>query len=120
MPSWMTSQWLRLKTPKAREPEPPENAATDEAELQEAIIADARARGAWCLFSRMDLPTTNPVGTPDLFLFFKYPKLVIIEAKTRTGKMRPAQIGVKMMLESLGWTVHIVRNFHQYEEARDA
>ena len=90
------------------------HAAEHEDSLQEEIIKDARSRGWWVDFSRMDLPTTRPKGAPDVYVFADHGRLIIIEAKSKTGKVRPEQLGVKLALEKLGHTVHIVRSFGEY------
>jgi hypothetical protein len=89
------------------------NASTDESELQEQIIAEVRRCGGWVDYSRMDLPTTRPRGSPDLYCFLPE-RLLIIECKTKTGKQTPEQLGVAMMLEKLGHKVHVIRSFTEF------
>lgn len=88
-----------------------------ESPLQEECIAYAKSKGWWTLWSRMDLRTTTPLGTPDLIVFADRGRVFIVEAKTRKGKLRPAQLGVKIRLESLGHTVHVVRSLREFVEA---
>ena len=108
---------LRLENNKHRveiamgEPEPLESP------FQDKIREDAESRGYWVLYSRMDLATTTPKGTPDLFIFADRGRVFIIEAKARNEKLRPAQLGVKLKLESLGHKVSVVRNMQEYIEA---
>lgn len=88
--------------------------AADEVALQEEIITFCRSRGWWVDYSRPDLPTTRTKGSPDLFIFRDGGKLLVIECKSKNGKLRPEQLGVKLMLEKLGHTVHVVRSFEQF------
>lgn len=114
-----TEQWWAMEQRLAKSKHTataviPDDAAEDESSLQDQIIKDIRGRGWWVVFSRMDLPTTNPLGTPDLICFADKGRVLIIEAKSKHGKLRPAQLGVKLALEKLGHTVHIVRGFAEY------
>ncbi len=108
---------LRLEGNKRREavlngePEPLES------ELQDKIRQDVESRGWWVLWSRMDCATTTPKGTPDLIIFADRARVFIVEAKARNEKLRPAQLGVKLKLESLGHKVSVVRNMQEYHEA---
>ena len=93
------------------EPEPLESP------FQDKIREEAEKKGWWVLWSRMDCATTTPKGTPDLIVFADRARVFIIEAKARNEKLRPAQLGVKLKLESLGHKVSVVRNMQEYIEA---
>lgn len=103
----------RLEGNKVRELPNPE-AAEVEGDLQEACISACRARGWFVVFSRMDLPTTLPLGTPDLIVAADNSRVFWVECKSASGKMRPAQLGVKLMLEKLGHTVHVVSSLEAF------
>jgi hypothetical protein len=107
----------RLDKSPARDPSVAaveEQGVEEEAGLQERIISDAKGRGWWPLYSRMDLPTTTPLGTPDLIIFADNGRVIIIEAKAKNRKLRPEQLGVKMLLERLGHPVYVVRTWDYY------
>ena len=116
-PQAYTLMLLRLEGNKRREavlngePEPLESP------FQDKIREDAESRGWWILWSRMDRATTTPVGSPDMLIFADRGRVFIIEAKARNEKLRPAQLGVKLKLESLGHKVSVVRNMQEYIEA---
>jgi len=59
-----------------------------EAELQTAIIDVAELAG-WLVFHDHD-SRRNPAGLPDLILV-KPPRVVFLELKTDTGRLRPEQ-----------------------------
>lgn len=96
---------------------PPDDAPELEETLQDEIVAYCHAKGWWVLWSRMDLKTTTPLGSPDLVIFADKGRIFTIEAKSATGKIRPAQLGVKLKLEMLGHTVHIVRSMTEFINA---
>lgn len=85
-----------------------------EKDLQESIIDYARGKGWWVDYSRMDLPTTRPLGAPDIYVFADGGRLFIVEAKAKTGKLTSAQLGVKIALGHLGHTVHVVRSIKEF------
>jgi len=95
------------------------DATNDESDLQDVIISESRKRGWWVDYSRMDLPTTRPKGAPDIYIFADRKRLFIVEAKSKTGKLRPEQLGVKLALEKLGHTVNVISSFSQFIELID-
>ena len=88
-----------------------------EAELHEQIIYECRGRLWPFVRSRMDLPSTTSLGAPDFVIAADNGRVFFIEAKTKTGKQSPAQIGWQMMLERNGHKYHLVRSFEQFLEA---
>lgn len=108
---------MRLAAGRKQAPAVPDDAAEDEGDLQDQIIAYCHTKGWWVLWSRMDLKTTTPLGTPDLIIFANAGRVIIVEAKRRDGKLRPDQLGVKLKLESLGHTVHVVRSMKEFMSA---
>jgi hypothetical protein len=107
---------MRLERNKKRDPSPPPGYAPcqDESDLQDKCVAYCHSRGWWVMFSRMDLATTTPVGSPDLIIFADGSRVFIVEAKAAKEKLRPAQLGVKVKLESLGHTVHVCRSVPEF------
>lgn len=92
-------------------------AVDDESDLQEQCINEVKRRGWFVVHSRMDLPTTTPLGTPDLIVFADNGVTYLFELKSKSGKLRPKQLGVKMMLEKLGHEVHVIYNFQSFFDA---
>jgi len=92
------------------------NALEVEADLQEAIITYCRSKGWFVLYSRMDLPTTLPLGSPDFVIAANDGKTFWIECKRPGEKRKPAQIGVAMMLEKLKANYGLVYSFQQFLE----
>lgn len=105
---------VRLNKNQIREAVDP---VDDESDLQEQCIKECRRRGWFVVWSRMDLPTTTPMGTPDLTIFASDGRVLLVELKAKGGKLRTKQQAVKAMLEHLGHTVHVVWNFNEFMEA---
>lgn len=94
--------------------EKPADATQDESDLQGQIISHCRAKGWYVAYSRMDRKTRVPKGMPDLIIFRGQGTVLVVECKSKTGKLRPEQLGVKIQLESLGHTVHLIRSFSEF------
>lgn len=84
-----------------------------ESELHRQIMEECKRRGWIAVHSRMDSPTTTQLGVPD-FIVLAPNRVLLIEAKSRTGKRTPAQIGFAMMAERLGHACHEVRSLSQF------
>lgn len=54
----------------------------------------------------------NP-GAPD-FIIFKGGKVILIEYKTRTGKMSIVQLAWKLLAEREGFEVHVLRSMDEF------
>jgi hypothetical protein len=84
-----------------------------EADLHDDIEAYCKGRGWIYRHDRMDRPTTGQVGWPDFVIFGEHPKIFIIEAKAKGGKLTLAQQGVLAWFKKLGWEaqVFVVQSF---------
>ncbi len=107
-----------LRCEKARrKPAPiPADAAEDESDLQTEIIAYCRGKGWYVVWQRMDKRTRTDLGTPDLIIAQDQGRTLWVECKSREGKMRPSQIGVRLMLERLGHTHIVCRSLREFVE----
>jgi len=65
----------------------------------------------------MDRATTNAVGVPDFIIALPGGQAIWIEAKSKKGKLTPAQNGVRIALNSLGHRWSCVRSFSEFLEA---
>ena len=106
---------MQARCQQARGELPPDpQATTDEKKLHEDILADCRNRLWPVIHSRMDAPSTIGVGVPDLVIFAERGIVLIIECKTKSGKLRPEQLAWKMILERNGHKHFVVRSFAEY------
>lgn len=84
--------------------------ATDESKLHTEILEYLKARGVRCVVhSRMDRPSTNQVGVPDL-IFVYAGKPYALEAKAKGRKLTPEQVGWLAAMRLDGWTTGVVRS----------
>jgi hypothetical protein len=58
----------------------------------------------------------NSAGWPDLFVFKPEGKVILVELKASGGKLRKEQRELKLQLNWLGHTVHVVRSFRRFLE----
>jgi hypothetical protein len=109
--------YIILRRPKPRGSRKP---VPSEAQIQTAI----RARLQWLGCLVMSIPnegkrsviagrrmksTGLSAGAPDL-LIYRHGKHALIEVKSDTGRLSPAQVEMHTRLAKQGWTVHVVRS----------
>ena len=110
---------------RLRNPTPPPACAepdtdTPEAEIQDQIEAECRRRGWYVVRSRMDKPTTNGVGTPDLIIAIDCGRTLWVECKHPKRKPTEAQLGRLAWLgklEQARTVVHSLAEFLEWVEA---
>lgn len=90
-----------------------------ESELHRDIIAHCRSKRWLVISSRMDAKTTTQKGVADFVIGFGS-KVVFIEAKTKTGKQRPEQLGFQMLCEMNGLEYFVVRSMDEFLKAVQA
>ena len=84
-----------------------------ESDLHADIIQYCRSKG-WLFFhGAMCAETHRTEGEPD-FLIFRPGGFLLVECKTRTGKLSIAQQSVSAQAKQLGHTVHIVRSMEEF------
>ncbi len=110
----------------------PNEGCEDESELHSEILQECRRRGWLALHGSMAHKAKRTLGEPDFIIlreprtevmlcgqgvgFFKMPEVLFIEAKTRTGKLSPAQNAIHAHARKLGHVVHVVRDFKSFLE----
>lgn len=92
------------------------NAVEREADLHQQILDECARRGWMVMHSRMDMPSTLQAGVPDFVIMRGDGKCLMIEAKSRTGKLSIAQIGMAAWAKKLGHEIHVVRSFERFLE----
>ena len=85
-----------------------------EAELHEAIFDECRRRGWIALHGSMAERTCRTLGEPDFVILAGGGRVLLVECKTKTGKLSPAQAALKFHAEHLGHTVHVVRSLEEF------
>lgn len=89
-------------------------AAVREADLHDTILAYCRVRGWPVVHSRMDVPQTAGVGTPDFVIALPGGRVVWVEAKAAAGKLRPEQQAWLTALRAVGHQADVVRSFADF------
>lgn len=90
-----------------------------ESDLHAQIIAHCKRQSPqWvALHGSMAHRTHRTEGEPDFVILRDSGKVLLIECKSRTGKLSTAQMGMQMMCRDLGHTVHVVRSFEEFWRA---
>ncbi len=101
-----------FQRPQARCPEP----MKCEADLHDAIIDHCRRRGWVYLHGSMAERTHRTQGEPDFIILADAGRVFFIECKSATGKLSPAQSAMQAHAAKLGHTVHVVRNFAEFQQ----
>ena len=112
-----TTDWLnahQARIGKRDESVISDDAAEEESKLQADII-DYCTRKDWMVFyGSMAHRTKRPPGEPDFWIVTDS-KIVMVEAKSKTGDRSPAQRKVAAHAKRLGHTVHLVRSMSEFE-----
>ena len=85
-----------------------------EAELHEAIFAECRRRRWIALHGSMAERTCRTLGEPDFVILADAGRVLLVECKSRTGKLSPAQVAMKFHAEGLGHTIQVVRSLEEF------
>ncbi len=100
-----------------------ETGCDDESELHADIQAECRRRGWLALHGSMAHKAKRTAGEPDFTIIremsqegccYGVPCFLLIECKTRTGKLSPAQQALHAHASKLGHKVHVVRSFTEF------
>lgn len=88
----------------------------DESELHRQIVAEVNRRGWKCWNGRMDKRTGRDEGEPDFHIWAGNGIYFAVEAKTRTGKLRPEQQAASAWADKLKIKFFVVRSIEQFNE----
>jgi hypothetical protein len=85
-----------------------------ESDLHEEILAECRRRQWIAFHGSMAHKTFRTEGEPDFVILAHGGKMFLVEAKTTTGKLSPAQLGIHAWANKLGHEVHVVRSISEF------
>ncbi len=108
--------WNHDGTRRSAEPKSKHAPSELEGELHQQILSYCRNKRWPCVHSRMDVPQTAGVGTPDFVIAMPSGRTVWVEAKAKGGKLKPEQIAWQAMLKSVGHEAYVVRAFGEFLE----
>lgn len=86
-----------------------------ESDLHDKIAEFCKQNGWICLHGSMAHRAMRTLGEPDFTILADSGRVFFIEAKSKTGKLRPEQLGMRLMAEKLGHTIHVVRSMDEFE-----
>lgn len=98
----------------------PSQGVAKESDLHADIIQECRRRGWVYLHGSMAEATHRTSGEPDFVIAADGGKTYYIEAKSRIGKLSPAQNAMRAHLEKLRHTYHVVRSMEDFLNAIQA
>ncbi len=87
-----------------------------ERDLHNQISEVCRGRGWIALHGSMAAATHRTMGEPDYVILADSCRVFLVEAKSRIGKLSPAQQAFKAQAARLGHTVHVVRSLEAFLE----
>lgn len=85
-----------------------------EKELHEAISRECLRRGWLAFHGSMTHKTFRTEGEPDFVILCDDGKVLLVECKTRKGKLSPEQLGVHAWAKRLGHEVHTIRSMEEF------
>ncbi len=89
---------------------------TDESKLHAEILDECNRRG-WLVFhGSMAHRTYRTPGEPDFIVLADGGATILVEAKTRTGKLSTDQLGIMAWAKKLDHTIHVVRSLEQFKQ----
>lgn len=114
------SSWLarHLARAAAKTPCPAEGVEV-EAELHEDIRKECLRRGWLPFHGSMAHSTFRTEGEPDFVILRDGGRFLLVECKTRTGKLSTAQQAIAAWARRLGHRIHVVRSMKEFSQAAD-
>lgn len=85
-----------------------------ESDIHEKILAYCRSKGWPVVHSRMDVPQTAGIGTPDFVIALPEGRTAWVEAKTSKGKISQEQLAWMAALRCNGHLAAVVRSFDEF------
>ena len=87
-----------------------------EKKIHDQILAECALRGWLVIHSRMDMPSSVAIGCPDFVILTEGGRTLLVEAKSRTGKLRPEQRAWLAWAQKLGHPAAVVRSVQEFLE----
>lgn len=66
------------------------------------------------IHSRTDKRSTVDPGVPDFAVFGPYPRCIVVECKSKSGKLSTDQQNWIAEMKMIGWTVNVVWNLEEF------
>ena len=120
--TWQDVEAHNAKVFAAKFPKQAEKTADDaiaagtEKDLHQKIEAHLKELRWLYIHSRTDQPTTQAKGVPDFVCFPPQSAVVLIEVKTRVGKLTPEQRAFQFVAQFSGYRYEIVRSMSEWRK----
>jgi Holliday junction resolvase-like predicted endonuclease len=114
MVSWTTADEIAYLARQRPKQSAPAQGCDDEAELHRQILDECRRRGWMTFHGAMAHRTFRVPGEPDFIIIQDTGKLLMVEAKTRTGKLSTDQQAVHAWAARLSHKIHTVRSYEEF------
>ncbi len=85
-----------------------------ESDLHADIFNECRRRGWIAFHGSMSERTHRNAGEPDFIILTDDKRALLVECKTKTGKLSIAQQGMVAHAAKLGHTIHVVRSMEDF------
>lgn len=92
----------------------PQAASRSEADLHDKISKHCRENGWVCFHGSMAHRAMRTIGENDFHCLLPGGIVLFVECKTKTGKLSPEQLGMKMWMEKLGHKMHVIRTLEEF------
>ena len=99
---------------KASKPAAHSDGVKKESDLHESIIQFCRDRGWQYLHGAMSERTHRTAGEPDFILLAPAGVVLLVECKSKSGKLSPAQLAFQAHALKNGHTIHVVRSMSEF------
>jgi hypothetical protein len=90
------------------------SAVENEAELHTQILDYCSSKGWIAFHGNMARATGRTLGEPDFEILIDGGRFLLIECKTKTGKLSVEQQGMILWAEKLGHKIHVVRSMEEF------
>lgn len=116
MPRMTSQEWDAYVARRAsHQPEHRQGPAVeDERQIHDDILAECRRRGLIAFHGNMAHRTFRTPGEPDFVILAHGGRCLLVECKTRLGKLSAEQLGMQAMAGVLGHTIHVVRSLADF------
>lgn len=91
-----------------------EDAEPVERDLHSKIKAECRARGWICFTGSMAHRALRTLGECDFTILADQGRVFFVEAKSKTGKLRPEQAALQAWAKKLGHEIAVCRSLEQF------
>lgn len=106
---------MLARTSKKATPQTPAHDGP-ESDLHEKILGYCAGRGWICFHGSMAHRAKRTIGEPDFTILADCARVFFIECKSKAGKLRSEQLGLRLWAEKLGHAIHLCRSLEDFQQ----